>query len=214
MMAKISVVYCTGSGYKHEEWNVVKDNFELCGPDGKSRLIRDLIDLDFRTADVREPLLCDLGAVVREKAISAYAQLQVPCIVEHAGLIFEELEAHSYPGGLTQPMWDALEATRFVQMKGVAGSGVIAEAIVGYCDGMAVHLFTGQTHGVIADCPRGKRSFYWDNVFCPDGGDGLTYAEIADSDGGLLKKMTLSQPQKAMLEFFKYRISNDPRLFC
>ena len=192
---------------------MVSDHFTLEDRKGRDVPLGELFDLQFRSAKLREPLLRDLGSVVREKAISAYESVRVPCIVEHAGLVFADLAEHSYPGGLTQPMWDALTANRFVRMKGVAGSRVIARAIVGYCDGMAVHLFQGETEGVIADLPRGKRAFYWDNVFCPEGGNQLTYAEIADKQNGLLEKMRLSQSQKAIMAFLRYRFVHKPKLF-
>jgi len=196
-----------------EEWQTIRDHFTIENKRGENVPIGDLFEVDFRSAKVREPLLCDLAAVVSEKATSAYEVLRVPFIVEHAGLIFEELSAHSYPGGLTQPMWDALGAERFVAMKGIAGSRVTAKAIVGYCDGMAVHLFEGQTQGVIAEKPRGARAFYWDPIFCPDAGGDRTFAEIADEAGGLLAKMRLSQSQKAITAFMNYRVRHEPALF-
>ncbi len=110
-------------------------------------------------------------------------------------------------------MWDALAADRFVQMKGIAGARVTAKSIIGYCDGMTVHTFEGDTNGVIAKEPRGKRKFYWDNIFCPDGGEDRTYAEIADGPNGLLEKMKLSQSYKAMMNFLSYRLENEPKLF-
>ena len=115
-MAKISLIYCTSSRYKIEEWNVIRTHFNLQDRAGRNASVGDLFELEFRSTDLREPLLCDLRRVVKEKAISAYEAVQVPCIVEHAGLIFDDLVTHSYPGGLTQPMWDALKAEGFVKM--------------------------------------------------------------------------------------------------
>jgi XTP/dITP diphosphohydrolase len=212
-MAKISVTYSTSSDFKKEEWRAISNHFALDDRLGGSVHVNDLFEIDFRTATLREPLLCDLKSVVREKAMSAYEVLRVPCIVEHAGLIFEDLAKYSYPGGLTQPMWDALGAERFVRMKGIAGTRVIARAIVGYCDGMTIHLFQGETQGVIAERPRGSRDFYWDNIFCPDGGGDRTYSEIADEPDGVVAKMRLSQSGKAMMGFLTYRLAHEPRLF-
>ena len=48
--------------------------------------------------------------MVRQEVKAAYAQLSIPCIVEHAGLIFADYKDHNYPGGLTKPMWNALGA--------------------------------------------------------------------------------------------------------
>src|SRR4051794_4910504 len=120
-MAKIVVLYCSSSPFKKQEWEAIKSHFSLPDAEGVPTPLYQLFDLQFQGASLREPLLCDLRAVVREKAISAYEAVRVPCIVEHAGLIFDHLSTHNYPGGLTQPMWDALAAEGFVRMKGVAG---------------------------------------------------------------------------------------------
>jgi len=110
-------------------------------------------------------------------------------------------------------MWDALGAEGVVRMKGIAGARVTARAIVGYCDGMAIHLFEGETRGVISETPRGKRDFYWDNIFCPEGGGNSTYSEIADKIDGVIAKMRLSQSQKAIMKFLNFRLTHDPKLF-
>ena len=63
-----------------------------------------------------------------------YSEIGIPCIVEHAGLIFEEYEHQSYPGGLTKPMWNAL-GDGFLKETQSAGRRAIARAVVGYCNG-------------------------------------------------------------------------------
>jgi len=170
--------------------------------------------MEFRKAETREPLLCNLEDMVRHKAMSAYQSVRVPCIVEHAGLILDAHETASYPGGLTQPMWDALGAEAFLSSTLSLSRRVIARAVVGYCDGMTIKTFVGDTHGYLSDAPKGAREFYWDTVFCPDGGDGKTYSEIVGPDhSGLAKKMELSQSIKALKSFMEYRILHSPVLF-
>jgi XTP/dITP diphosphohydrolase len=78
-----------------------------------------------------------LEKMVRFKVESAYRAVLVPCIVEHAGLVLEGYETASFPGGLTQPMWDA-----------------------GYCDGMNIDTFVGETKGTLSPTPRGNRAFW------------------------------------------------------
>ena len=86
-----------------------------------------------------------------------------------------------------------------------AGAGAIARAVVGYCDGMSVRTFVGETHGKIANAPRGDRRFYWDPIFCPDEGGGLTYAEITDKGpDGLKEKMAISQSARAVAKFAEF----------
>jgi hypothetical protein len=59
------------------------------------------------------------------RVASAYAQVKVPCIVEHAGLIFDDYKDRSYPGGLTKPMWNTLR-DRFIEETRSANRGATA----------------------------------------------------------------------------------------
>src|SRR5262249_33421341 len=109
----LPIVYCSWSPYKMEEWEAARNVFEL--PSRPGTKLDSLFSLHFRKVATHEPLLCNLEYMVRHKVESAYRAVRVPCIVEHAGLILQGYEAASYPGGLTQPMWDALGPERFVQ---------------------------------------------------------------------------------------------------
>lgn len=95
----IKIIYCSWSSFKKEEWQNAKDQFELDSQPGKK--LGELFELEFRQVPTSEPLLCDLEAMVKFKIKSAYRYTQVPCIVEHAGLIIEGYEDRSFPGGLT-----------------------------------------------------------------------------------------------------------------
>lgn len=193
-----------------EEWRAAKSVVELDSVPGTK--LEKLFDFEFRDVDTREPLLCDLDAMVRYKAESAYEAVRVPCIVEHAGLILEGYEGKSFPGGLTQPMWDALGPEQFVASCSPLGARAVARAVVGYCDGLGLYTFAGEMNGTLSSPPKGRREFYWDTVFCPDGFQGATYAEIAEMD--LLKKLSVSQSIKALKAFMSYRLENEPALFA
>jgi inosine/xanthosine triphosphate pyrophosphatase family protein len=207
----IQIIYCSWSDFKKEEWELAKSRIEI---DSTSRKLGELFDLQFRKVETTEPLLCDLEAMVRFKVESAYRQVQVPCIVEHAGLILEGYESRSFPGGLTQPMWDSLSPEQFVTCCLTLSNRAIARAVVGYCDGLNIHTFVGQTKGILSKTPKGTREFYWDTVFCPDGFDGKTYAEIVRDDrSGLIKKLLISQSIQALRKFMVYRLKTEPQLF-
>jgi inosine/xanthosine triphosphate pyrophosphatase family protein len=208
------VIYATKSAFKQAEleaW-VAEGNLK----DG--RPVSDAVKFDVRTIDVKEVLDVNLEVIVYEESRRAYEQLRLPCIVEHAGLIFEHRREQHYPGGLTKPMWNAL-GDRFVEETATAGRRAIARAAVGYCDGSSVRTFVGETHGTIAEAPRGERKFYWDTIFIPDVPEGtppgMTYAEIVEHDdyGLKFKVAELSQSFKAMKEFLNYRLQNDPPLW-
>jgi inosine/xanthosine triphosphate pyrophosphatase family protein len=207
----IKIVYCSWSSFKKEEWAIAKDQITLSSA-GKP--LGQLFDCRFRDVHTTEPLLCDLEAMVRFKIASAYRAVQVPCIVEHAGLILEGYEDKSYPGGLTQPMWDSLGAEKFVASGSTLSTKATARAVVGYCDGLNTYTFVGETKGTLSAIPRGDRDFYWDTVFCPDGFGGKTYAEIVGSDRkGLIEKLKVSQSIRALQKFMEHRLKNEPSLF-
>lgn len=211
MARTTKVVYVTSSEHKRRENELLVAN---CKVDGA--LVRELFVFDIRSVQIKEILEVDIALMVRQEVIQAYKQIKEPCIVEHAGLVFEGYL--SYPGGLTKPMWNVL-GTNFISETQASGRRALARAVVAYCDGQRVMTFVGETKGTITDRPRGTREFYWDTIFMPDSTDSLvagkTYAEIVDdSNLGLEYKVVhLSQSTRAMLHFLSYRRRNSPPLW-
>jgi XTP/dITP diphosphohydrolase len=214
MRSVIDIVYSTTSPYKQAEIAEACRSETIVLPSGERVAIGDVFRFEFRDGRPSEPLERDLEQMVRHKVVSAYRNLMVPCIVEHAGLIFDDYIAESYPGGLTQPMWDALGAEKFITETNSAGRRVRARAVVGYCDGLNVKCFLGETTGTLASRPSGNREFYWDTIFIPET-ETVTYADIcSDPSMGLKRKIALSQSTKALIEFLRYRLKiGAPALF-
>jgi inosine/xanthosine triphosphate pyrophosphatase family protein len=208
-MTRHKIVYVTASSFKVKENAAFVEHCSLS--DGTK--VSDAFEFQIRQENIIETLEVDLEAMVHAEVTAAYGQTRVPCIVEHAGLLFEG-HPH-YPGGLTKPMWNALR-DRFVSETQMAGKRATARAVVGYCDGMTVRTFTGDTQGTLVDPPRGARDFYWDRVFVPEDPTGRTtgktYAEIVeDPTLGLAHKMvSFSQSARAMVKFLEYRRANGP----
>jgi inosine/xanthosine triphosphate pyrophosphatase family protein len=214
-MSRINVVYVTSSDFKREENEIFVRECTLAN----GRRINEVFEFEIRPVPIQEILNVDLAVMVSAEVVSAYRQLKVPCIVEHAGLVFLEYANRSYPGGLTKPMWDTLR-DHFVDETKSAGRRAIARAVVAYCDGKQVKTFTGERAGIIADRPRGRREFYWDTVFIPEDSSGRTgdrtYAEIVENGSlGLVYKIReLSQSSAAMKSFLEYRLSSgEPELW-
>jgi len=211
---KIHIVYVTSSTYKVEENLLFVEHARLASGEA----IAAVFEFEIRELLIKEVLEVDLAAMVMSEVAEAYSQIKVPCIIEHAGLVFEEYERQSYPGGLTKPMWNAL-GDKFITETQSADRRASAVAVVAYCDGKAVHTFRGETKGHIARSPRGGRAFYWDTVFVPDNPAGKpgeqTYAEIVEDPAlGLKHKVRdLSQSSKAMLTFLEYRRITNPELW-
>jgi XTP/dITP diphosphohydrolase len=212
-MGRIKVRYATSSAFKKQEVAEILAEAHINGLCGNLLRAGDAFDFEFPSVATDEPLERDLETMVRYKVRSAYRSIMAPCIVEHAGLVLERFDAVSYPGGLTQPMWDALGAQGFVESIRWAGPRAIARAVVGYCDGLQIRTFVGETRGTIVSNPRGSRAFYWDPVFCPDDGGDLTYAEISDRDDGLSRKVALSQSAKAMKACLRHLLFEAPAMF-
>jgi XTP/dITP diphosphohydrolase len=205
-MSKTKVVYVTSSKFKMQENEIFCKVSSF--PDDK--LVSDIFEFEIRNVPISELLEVDLITMVQAEVANAYKHVKVPCIVEHAGLIFDEYKANGYPGGLTKPMWDTLKDD-FIRETNSAGRRAIARAVIAYCDGKSIQTFVGETKGKLATTPRGERKFYWDTVFIPDDqppgyNDDLTYAEIVQNPKlGLEYKMkNLSQSAKAMLSFLDY----------
>ena len=210
--SKIRVVYVSSNAFKRMENQVFADKCILS--DGVTR-VKDVFHFEFREVSIPELLEIDIRVMVQAEVTNAYSQIRVPCIVEHAGLVFDDFRAQNYPGGLTKPMWNAL-GDKFVDETHSSGRRATARAVVAYCDGTRVETFVGETPGTLAGAPRGARRFYWDTVFIPDGPTApLTFAEISEDPGlGLeYKIVTLSQSTRAMLKFLDYRQRHSPTLW-
>lgn len=209
----IDVAYVTSSPYKREEIALVQTNCRL----SNGRLVNEVFSFTIREVSIKEHLEVDLATLVIAEAANAYGQLKLPCIVEHAGLIFDRHYARGYPGGLTKPMWDVLRDD-FIAETASAGQTAFAKACIAYCDGKGISTFDGETRGRISDYPRGGRAFYWDTVFIPEDpsapGRSLTYAEIVDDPSlGLPHKVSISQSTKAMMSFLEHRLIHEPDLW-
>ncbi len=202
---KTKLVYVTSNERKREEISIIQSTLRL----DDDTLVGKAFDLDIRPNSIDERLEIDLKVMVEHEVARAYELVKVPCVVEHAGLIFDDFQESSYPGGLTKPMWNALKS-KFLGSVHLQSRGATAQAVVGYCDGMTVRTFVGSTHGRLSPEPKGSRDFYWDTIFVPDdparAGSEATYAEIVDDPklGLEYKVIRLSQSTKAFRECLQH----------
>jgi XTP/dITP diphosphohydrolase len=208
---KIQIIYVTSSNFKIEENAVFSKVCKL--RDGTP--VEKLFEFDIRHENVTEILSSDLESMVKAEVLQAYSFVKRPCIVEHAGIILEDFKNMSYPGGLTKPMWNTLE-DNFLKETNWEGRAAVARAVIGFCDGMKIRTFVGETKGKFSKKPKGQREFYWDTIFIPEDlngkTSGKTYAEIVEDDNlGLEYKIEfLSQSSRAMLKFLEY-LKNEPQ---
>lgn len=201
--AMIRVNYVTSSDYKAKEIDEFVNSCFLS--DGSP--IRGNFDFRLYANSIHERLEVDIETMVKYEVREAYNKIKIPCIVEHAGLIFDKYKVIGYPGGLTKPMWNTLKQD-FLLETNSKNIEVIARAVIGYCDGKNIKTFIGETKGVLSDKPRGSWNFYWDTVFIPDTSTNQTYAEIVENFGLKEKLIKYSQSAKALISFLEYIKSN------
>lgn len=152
-MTVVPIHYNTSSDFKKQELSVVLEHSLRDG-----RTVGDVFGFRFSTIAIQEDLEVDLVKMVSSEARKAYAELKVPCIVEHAGLVFKKYLATGYPGGLTKPMWNTL-GDSFLSETGSAGAECVARAVIAYCDGTKIHAFIGETQGRLSSEYLGDRKF-------------------------------------------------------
>lgn len=194
-----TINYVTSSRFKKKEIDIFLEHCTL--EDGTK--VNKNFQFKIYPNKIHERLEVDIEQMVRHEVKEAYAQVKIPCLVEHAGLIFDKYANENYPGGLTKPLWDTL-GQNFLQETNSAGIPVTARAVVAYCDGKVIETFIGETKGILASEPRGERKFYWDTVFIPDKELNMTYAEIVEKKGLAEKMIKYSQSAKALIAFLQY----------
>ncbi len=145
---------------------------------------------------IEELQTTDTERLVQDKALKAFGRIGRPLFVEHTGLYLNYL--NGLPGGLTQIVWDSLQADRFSELFGRSPDpSVIAKTTICYVDGKGMHIFIGEVGGRIASTPAGNRDFQWDCVFIPEG-ETKTFAEIGD------KKNEISMRKQALDSYAAY----------
>lgn len=141
------------------------------------------IPLDHHKLDLEEIQGdADPAKIVEHKVRQAYQLLGRPALVEDVSLGFRAM--NGLPGPfikyyVEQP--DGLERL-CRSLDGFDDRRARAECYFGYCDDQRLELIHGSLDGTIAERPRGYNGFGWDAIFCPDGFDGKTRAELTPSD--------------------------------
>ena len=156
----------------------------ITGNQHKADYLAKMLDmsLDHKKVSLDEIQSVDLDEIVTHKVKQAYQILGAPVLVEDVGLRFTALSG--LPGPFVkffveQP--NGLE-NMCLMLNAFDDRSARAECVFGYYDGQRLELFHGGLDGVIADAPRGAGGFGWDAIFCPEGYDGKTRAELTPEE--------------------------------
>lgn len=150
------------------------------------------LKLEHRALDLSELQSLDLGEVVRAKAAAAWDRLGVPVLVEDTGLELAGLGG--FPGPLVRWLLASVGPAGICRIaRCFDDPRAVARCIVCATDGQREVVGEGVVRGTITERPRGGRGFGWDAAFCPDEGDGRTFAEMS-----LAEKNRISHRRRAL----------------
>jgi len=136
------------------------------------------IHLDHHKVDLDEIQSISLEEIVVHKAKQAYQVIGKSVLVEDVALGFNAL--HGLPGPFVKFFVEAPGGLDNMcrMLDGFDDRSARAECMFAYYDGKECTVLAGHLDGVIADAPKGDGGFGWDKVFCPQGYEGKTRAEL------------------------------------
>jgi len=158
----------------------MKDVVFVTGNQKKADYLNKLLGFDVKHEKIEldEIQSVDIIEVAKDKAIRAFNIAGKAVLIEDVGLEFNEL------GGLPGPF-----IKYFVQSKdglemccrmldGFPSRAAVARCVFVYYDGSDITVLEGSLTGTIANHPVGEDGWDWDYIFCPDGFDGRSRAEL------------------------------------
>lgn len=136
------------------------------------------IPLEHQKVELDEIQSADLEEIVTHKAKQAYELIKKPVLVEDVALGFSAL--NGLPGPFVKFFVETENGLENMcrMLDGFGDRSARAECMFAYYDGNDCAVIAGGLDGTIATTPRGKGGFGWDQIFCPDGYDGKTRAEL------------------------------------
>lgn len=156
----------------------------ITGNQHKADALARVLDLPLahRAVDLTEIQSTSLEEIVEHKVRQAYIVAKCPVLVEDVALEFTALGGLpgpfikffvEVPNGLENLCW---------MLDGFDDRSAVAACVFGYYDGEQIKLFRAELGGVIAKHPTGDGGFGWDKIFCPDGYEGKTRAELTPDE--------------------------------
>lgn len=152
----------------------------ITGNQYKADYLAKLLDmpLDHQKVELDEIQSASLEEIVIRKAKQAYEQIGRPVLVEDVALGFNAL--HGLPGPFVKFFVESENGLENMcrMLDGFNDRTAKAECMFAYYDGKNCTVIAGSLVGSIADTPRGEGGFGWDRIFCPEGYEGKTRAEL------------------------------------
>lgn len=140
------------------------------------------MELPYQKIDLDEIQSPDPIVVAEHKVRQAYEIIKKPVLVEDTSLSFDALDG--LPGTFVKFFVEAENGLENMcrMLDGLKDRSAYASAIYAYYDGMNLQIFSGRLNGTIASSPRGEGGYGWDQIFEPEGYNGLTRAELSPEE--------------------------------
>jgi non-canonical purine NTP pyrophosphatase (RdgB/HAM1 family) len=137
------------------------------------------IQLEHQKVELDEIQSPDPTVVIEHKVKQAYQLLGKPVLVEDTSLSFNSLDR--LPGTFVKFFVEASDGLESMcrMLDGFEDRSAYASAVYGFYDGETLKFFSGRLNGTIADHPKGSGGYGWDQIFIPEGYEGLTRAELS-----------------------------------
>lgn len=139
------------------------------------------IEVEMADIKIGEIQSDELQEVAANKAEKAHAVTKRPVLVEDDGLFIEVLDG--FPGAYSSYVFKTIGNAGILKLlQGSQNRNAHFVAFMGYHDGDSVRLFCGTTRGTISLETKGE-GWGFDPIFIPEGGGGLTYAQLEKRKG-------------------------------
>jgi len=171
----------------------------VTGNPGKVEEVRRFLSIPIRhkALDLEEIQSIDPEEVVRAKAAAAFSILKVPVLVEDVSVTFAALGR--LPGTFIKYFEQELGQEGLCRLLDGKDRSCVATARYGLHNGEKIEIFEGSMPGVVAESPRGTRSFGWASIIVPEGKT-KTYAEMSDEEQAevAMRKKALAKLQDSL----------------
>jgi non-canonical purine NTP pyrophosphatase (RdgB/HAM1 family) len=159
-----------------------KKVYFITGNADKARYLSKFLDIKIihKKIELEEIQSLNLQKIVQKKLKEAYKIVQAPVLVEDVSLGFEALGG--LPGPFIKFFLDNMKLVDVCDLIKGKERGAVARCVFGYFDGKSEKYFEGQLQGRIAEVPRGKGGYGWDQIFIPIGYNNKTRAELNEKE--------------------------------
>ncbi|MCT4620495.1 MAG: SIR2 family protein [Marinisporobacter sp.] len=158
------------------------------------------IDVIFTNTRIDELQTEDVEKLLSDKVIKAYKKVRKPLFVEHTCLCIEALGG--YPGLATGSFWEKIQSSKLISLlKNEENRKAVVRSIIYYFDGKKIKRIQEELQGEIADNPKGKNGFAWDDIFIPKHSE-KTFAQL-DNQEINKKKIMRIQALSKLKEYVK-----------